>query len=113
MATGSREKKKKVGQKDCSVLLHTRDKWIISSLCKEAGKKKKGRTVMNELQLNELNHLARTLPLQTSERTLVFQVTRSPRSELFGRQGISTVDGRRLVSASARSNVAGRFAEGE
>lgn len=47
MATGSREKKK-VGQKDCSVL-HTRDKWIIFSLCKEA-KKKKGRTVMNELQ---------------------------------------------------------------
>lgn len=39
--------KKKVGQKDCSVL-HTRDKWIIFSLCKEA--KKKGRTVMNELQ---------------------------------------------------------------
>lgn len=32
--------KKKVGQKDCTVL-HTRDKWIIFSLCKEAKKKRK------------------------------------------------------------------------
>lgn len=38
MATGSRGKKK-VGQKDCSVL-HTRDKWIIFSLCKEVKKRK-------------------------------------------------------------------------
>lgn len=29
----------KVGQKDCSVL-HTRDKWIIFSLCKEGEKRR-------------------------------------------------------------------------